>query len=108
PELLKEIAPAVVRVGFLFNPDTAPYAEPFLRAAEAAARTLGMELAAARIHNDADIEREIAALASTPGGGLIVLPEPTTNTRSALITALAERHRVPGSMRSATRRPRAA
>jgi len=95
PELLKEIAPAVVRVGFLFNPDTAPYAEPFLRAAEAAARTLGMELAAARIHNDADIEREIAALASTPGGGLIVLPEPTTNTRSALIIALAARHRVP-------------
>ena len=34
PELLKEIAPAVERVGFLFNPDTATYAEPFLRQAE--------------------------------------------------------------------------
>ena len=27
PGLLKEIAPAVERLGFLFNPDTAPYAE---------------------------------------------------------------------------------
>jgi ABC-type uncharacterized transport system substrate-binding protein len=95
PELLKEIAPAVVRVGFMFNPETAPYAEPFLRAADASARTFGMELAAARIHNDADIGRAIAALGSTPGGGLIVLPETTTNIRSELIIALAARHRVP-------------
>jgi len=37
-ELLKEIAPDVVRVAFLFNPSTAPYADGFVRAAEAAAR----------------------------------------------------------------------
>ena len=30
PELLKEIAPEVKRVGLLFNPNTAPYADPFL------------------------------------------------------------------------------
>ncbi len=84
PELLKEIAPAVVRAGFIFNPETAPYAEPFLRAAEETARAVGMEVSAA-----------IAALASSPGGGLIVLPEPTTNIRSAPIIELAARHRVP-------------
>jgi putative tryptophan/tyrosine transport system substrate-binding protein len=95
PELLKEIAPAVVRVGFIFNPDTASYAAPFLHAAEAAARTVGMEVTAARIHNDTEIEQTITALASAPGGGLIVLPEPTTNIRSDLIIALVARHRVP-------------
>jgi len=95
PELLKEIAPGVTRVGFLFNPDTAPYAEAFLRLAEPAARSLGQELIALRVHDDADFERAIAALGKAPGGGLIVLPEATTNARSALIIELAARHRLP-------------
>jgi putative ABC transport system substrate-binding protein len=95
PELLKEIAPGVGQVGFLFNPDTAPYAEPFLRHSESAARSLGMEVTAFRVRNDAEIEQAIAAIASKPGGGLIVLPEATTNTRSAFIIDLAARYRVP-------------
>ncbi len=95
PELLKEIAPAVGRIGFIFNPDTASYAESFLRSAEAAARSLGVELFASRVRSDGEIERAIAALGSAPGGGLIVLPEATTNARSALIIELAARHRVP-------------
>jgi putative ABC transport system substrate-binding protein len=36
-ELLKEIAPRVVRVAFLFNPTTAPYAEVYLKPFKAAA-----------------------------------------------------------------------
>jgi putative ABC transport system substrate-binding protein len=95
PELLKEIAPGIGRVGFMFNPDTAPYADAFLRVAEAAAPSIGVELIASRVRNDSEIERAIIALASAPGGGLIVLPEATTNTRSQLIIALAARHRLP-------------
>jgi putative ABC transport system substrate-binding protein len=95
PELLKEIAPAVARVGFLFNPDTAPYAEAFLHQAENAARSLGMELTASRARNDAEIDQALATLASSPGGGLIVLPETTTNTRSQFIIAMAARYRLP-------------
>jgi putative ABC transport system substrate-binding protein len=95
PELLKEVAPGVGRIGFMFNPDTASYAESFLRSAEAAARSLGVELFASRVRSDGEIERAIAALGSAPDGGLIVLPEATTNARSALIIELAARHRVP-------------
>jgi ABC-type uncharacterized transport system substrate-binding protein len=95
PELLKEIAPEVRRVGLLFNPNTAPYAEAFLRAAETAAVSFGVELKAARFHNDGEMERVIAAFANEPGGGLIVLPEPTTNIRSELIIALAAKYSVP-------------
>jgi putative tryptophan/tyrosine transport system substrate-binding protein len=91
PELLKGIAPAVARVGFLFNPDTASYAEAFLREAENAARSLGMELTASHARNDVEIDHAIATLASSPGGGLIVLPETTTNTRSQFIIAMAAR-----------------
>ena len=95
PELLKEIAPAVERVGFLFNPDTATYAEPFLRQAEAAAVSLGMRLSASRFHNDFEIEQAIAEIGNAPGGGLIVLPEPITNIRSEVIIGLAAKYRVP-------------
>jgi putative tryptophan/tyrosine transport system substrate-binding protein len=95
PELLKEIAPTVARAGFLFNPDTAPYAEAFLHQAENAARSLGMELTASRARNDVEIDHALATLASNPGGGLIVLPETTTNTRSQFIIAMAARYRLP-------------
>ena len=95
PELLKEIAPEVKRIGLLFNPDTAPYADPFLRSAEATAATFGIELKAARFHDDAELEHAIAAFGSEPGGGLIVLPENTTNTRSGFIIEATARHRVP-------------
>jgi putative ABC transport system substrate-binding protein len=95
PELLKEIAPAVVRVGFLFNPDTAPYAEPFLHNAQSSARLLRMEVAAARVRNDAEIEQAVAGIAKNPDGGLIVLPENTTNARFEVIIEIAARHRVP-------------
>jgi len=95
PELLKEIAPEVKRVGLLFNPNTAPYADPFLRSAEAAATSFGIELKAARFRDDAELERAIAALGSEPGGGLIVLPETTTNIRTGFIIEAAARHRVP-------------
>ena len=95
PELLKEIAPQVKRVGLLFNPDTSPHAEPFLRSAEASAASFGIELKASRFRSDAEMESAIAALAAKPGGGLIVLPEPTTNVRTELIIELAARHRLP-------------
>jgi putative ABC transport system substrate-binding protein len=95
PELLKEIAPNVRRIGLLFDPDAAPYAEPFLRQAEASARTMAIELIAARIHGRTEIERTMTALASESGSGLIVLPDVTTNTASDLIIESAARHRIP-------------
>jgi len=95
PELLKEIAPEVKRVGLLFNPDTAPYADRFLRAAEAAAASFGVVVKAAPFHDDAELEHVIAAFGGEPGGGLIVLPENTTNVRSGFIIKAAARYRVP-------------
>ena len=94
-ELIKEIAPMVGRVGLMFNPDTAPYADEFVRYAKAAARLSSVEFRLAEIHNDAEIEQAISALTGEPLGGLIVLPEVTTNARSDLIIGLAARYRVP-------------
>ena len=94
-QLLKEVAPGVARVGFMFNPEVAPYAEAFMRPAEDAVRSLGIEFLASRVRNDGEIEQAINALGGGSNGGLIVLPDPTTNTRSAFIIGLAARHGLP-------------
>jgi ABC-type uncharacterized transport system substrate-binding protein len=95
PGLLKEIAPAVERMGFLFNPETASYAEPFLRQAEGAALSLGIKLTPSPIHDDPEIERTIAGLASASGSGLIVMPDAFTNTHTTRIIELTTQHRLP-------------
>ena len=43
----------------------------------------------------ADVERVIESFASSPNGGLVVLPDPTTAGRRADIIGLAARHRLP-------------
>ena len=48
-ELLKQVAPAVTRVGFMFNPDTSAYYDRFLPAFETHARHYPIELTVARI-----------------------------------------------------------
>ena len=95
PGLLKEIAPAVQRISFLFNPETASYAEPFLRQAEAAALASRLQLTPAPIRSDPEVERIVSGLAGAPGGGLIVMPDAFTNTHSARIIELTAQHSVP-------------
>ena len=48
-ELLKEVAPRITRVAFLFNPATAPFAESFLNPFKAAAASFPVEAIPARI-----------------------------------------------------------
>ena len=43
-ELLKEVAPGVTRVGFIFNPDMSAYYDQFLPAFETQARQYSIEL----------------------------------------------------------------
>src|SRR4030095_13361763 len=50
-ELLKEIAPRVARVAFLFNPATAPYAEYYLNPFKVAAASLPLEAIPTPVRN---------------------------------------------------------
>ena len=94
--MLKEIAPHTARVGLLGNPKTAAYYDYLLGAAQAVAPSLGIEAFPSRIENDAaDIERTIAAIASTPNGGMIALPEATITANHDLIVKLAARNYLP-------------
>ena len=94
-ELLKEIAPRVARVAFLFNPVTAPHFEYFLNPFKAAARSFAVEASAAPVRDPSALETVVAAQAREPNGGLIVMPNAFTTTHGAEITSLAARHRLP-------------
>ena len=92
-ELLKGIAPNTSRAAAMFNPATGFYVPGYLRLFEASAPSLGIELATAPVHDVSEIEDTIAKLG--PGSGLILPPESFTITHHKVITAAAERHRVP-------------
>ena len=94
-EMLKEIAPQVSRVAIMFNPETAPYAESFLKSAEAAGPTLKIEPFAIKVKHPADFEVAISSLAREPAGGLIYPPDTFTATHRKLIVELAARYSLP-------------
>jgi putative ABC transport system substrate-binding protein len=91
-ELLKEIAPRVARVAFLFNPVTAPYAEYFLNPLKVAAPSLGVE---APVRDTSELESVVAAQAREPNSGLIVTPDSFMDVHRAEITSLAARFHLP-------------
>jgi putative ABC transport system substrate-binding protein len=94
--MLKEIAPSLARAALVFNPKTAPYYDYYLRAGEAAASSLAVELVALPTENAAaDIERAIQAFARVPNGGLVVLPDSTNDVHRDLLIGLASKHRLP-------------
>jgi putative ABC transport system substrate-binding protein len=94
-EMLKEMAPAITRVTVIFNPETTPFFKAFIDPIEAAASTFAVEVIAAPVRDDAGIERAIVSAASTPGGGLFLLPDLFTVERRAVIIELAARYRLP-------------
>jgi ABC-type uncharacterized transport system substrate-binding protein len=94
-ELLKEVAPRVARVAFLFNPATAPYAEYYLGPFKVAAASLALEALPTPVRNTSELESATAAQARTPNGGLVVMTDSFLVTHRAKITSLAARYRLP-------------
>jgi putative ABC transport system substrate-binding protein len=74
-QVLREIMPGMRRAALLFNPESAPYAGEYFRHAQAAAAPLAVELTAAPVHEETEIDGAIASLAREAYGGLIVMPE---------------------------------
>ena len=93
--LLKEVAPRVARVAFLFNPATAPFAEYYVTPLKAAAVSFAVEAIAAPVRNTSELESVVAGHAREPDGGLIVMPEAFMNVHRAEVTSLAAHYRLP-------------
>jgi putative ABC transport system substrate-binding protein len=97
-DLLKLVAPAVTRVGFIFNPDVSAYLttyDRFLPAFETQARQYSIALTVARVATEAEIDAAVAKLAAAPGGGLMVPPDAYTLVHRNLIVQSTAQHRIP-------------
>ena len=90
-ELLKQIAPSVMRVAVLRNPVN-PAGIAVFGAIQNAAQSLGVEVIPVSIR-DGETERTLAAFARSPNGGLIVTP--TVAVHRDLIITLAALYKLP-------------
>jgi putative tryptophan/tyrosine transport system substrate-binding protein len=93
-DLLREIAPEVRRIAFLYNPGN-PGAKVALQSAQAAAERFSVQLTDAPVSSLAEIEAALAMIGSEPGGGLILPPDPFANTHRKRIVELAILSRIP-------------
>ena len=93
-ELLKDIAPRLTRIAVLINPDN-PGSPRLSESAASAARKFAVDVVALPVRDSAEIEAAMARWGREPGVGLIVPPDPSTNTYRQLIVELASRYRIP-------------
>jgi putative ABC transport system substrate-binding protein len=94
-ELLRQLAPNVHRLAIMFNPTTAPHYNVFLRSLENVPPPSPLEIKAAPVGNQAEIEQAVAKLAQEPGAGLLVPPDTYTVVHRGLIISSAAQHRLP-------------
>ena len=93
--LLSDVKPDLARVALLFNPDTAPYYDAYLHSFKALPQQSRVEVSAAHVRSEAEVERTIAGLAREQHTGLIVAAEPFTTSVRVVILKSAEQHRIP-------------
>ena len=83
-DLLKQIAPEVNRVAVLRDAAISAGLGQY-GAVQSAAASFGVEASAVDLRDVSEIERDIAAFATTPGGGLIVSASPVATLHRDLI-----------------------
>ena len=93
-QVLKEMAPAVTRVGVFHNPANSGSLSQFA-IIQAAAPSLGLALSVIDTADKSAIEQAVAAFASSPNGGLIVLRIGETISLRDSLVALAAQFRLP-------------
>jgi len=91
--LLTDIKPDLSQIVLMFNPDTAPYFEGYLRSFKPSPQQSSVELKVARVRTIAEVEQAIAGL--SPGGGLVAAADTYIIRIRAAIFQKAAEHRVP-------------
>jgi len=93
-QFLKLVAPDVVRIAVIFNPETAAHSL-YLPSLESVAPSFGVKIVSAPVRDPSEIEALFSSLGRERGGGLVTIPDSFTVVHRAMITQLAERHRLP-------------
>jgi ABC-type uncharacterized transport system substrate-binding protein len=94
-DLLKQIAPSLRSIFIIFNPDTSPQSKFFQHSIEAAGPSFGVEVVAAPVHTDTEIESAIENAARSGTAGLIFPTDSFTQFRKDRIVELVSRKRLP-------------
>jgi putative ABC transport system substrate-binding protein len=93
-ELLKEIAPGMTRTAVLRDPALTVGIAQFA-IIQAVAPAVGAEVSPLNMSSAAQIERDVAAFARSPNGGLVLTSCPLSEIHRDLIIALAARYKLP-------------
>jgi putative tryptophan/tyrosine transport system substrate-binding protein len=93
-EMLKQIAPAIVRVAVMFNPDTYPYYDIHLQSFVTVARAISLELTGAPARSPVEIDVAIARLGQQRGSALLIPPDPFMIVHRGAIIRAAAQYRV--------------
>ena len=88
-EKLHEMLPAVSVMAVLVNPTNPALAEPATTDAQAAARTLGLQIDVLQTSSERDIDTAFAGFAQLGAGALVVSPDPFFTRRCDQIAMLA-------------------
>jgi putative ABC transport system substrate-binding protein len=91
---MHEIAPHVSRIGFLFNPQTAPYARYYLDTFRSAASALAIGAINAPVLSNEEVEAFMTKLGREAGAGLIIMSDTSMNVYRNTIYSLAARYRL--------------
>jgi putative ABC transport system substrate-binding protein len=94
-ELLHELAPTATSIALLTNPANAAQTESATRAAEAAARRLGLKLHVLHASTERDLDAVLATMLQMSAGALVISPESLFALQSERLGVLALRHAVP-------------
>jgi len=94
-DLLNEVKSDLSRVALMFNPDTSPYYDTYLRSFKALPKQSSVEVQAAHVRNAAEADLVVAELGRDPGGGLIAAADIFIVGKRKSIMKSAEKHRVP-------------
>ena len=92
--LLREITPNVSRLGVIHDPNLGASAG-LLGAVQAVSAVLAFQSTVFSVHDAAEIDRAISAVAREPNAGLVVLPGQITTTNYERIIASVAQHRLP-------------
>ena len=96
-ELLKQAVPGVSRVAFLLKPDAMPdrAKKDRLKAADVAARALGVRLQVVEARGPEDFDRAFSDMTRARAGALAVLGTPVFNNERRRLVDLAAKNRLP-------------
>ena len=92
--LMREIAPRVSRIGFLYNPQTAPFARYYLDTFQSATAELAIEAIDAPVHDTEEVETVMTKLGGEGSAGLFVMSDTSMVVYRKTIYSLAERYRL--------------